>query len=241
METESTGFFMTAMNSQYIGIYAISFVFMIIGAIVGGVLKSRMRKYAQIGNSSGMTGKQVAERMLEDHGIYDVEVLPASGFLSDHYNPLKKTVKLSQGIYDSPSIAAMAVAAHEVGHAVQHNTGYVFLSARSALVPVMKLTGMVQQWVILGGIILINVFPYLLLAGICLFAITTLFSIMTLPVEVNATRRALIWLKTKGLSAGKEHKMAKDGLRWAALTYFVAAIQSLATLLYYISIFRRSR
>lgn len=228
-------------SPEYIGIMVISGIFMIIGMIVSRRLKSRMQKYSQIGNSSGLTGKEVAERMLEDHGIYDVSVMPAKGFLTDHYDPRRKSIKLSEPIYNTRSIAAMAVAAHEVGHAVQHNTGYVFIRARSAIVPVLKFSAMAQQWVILAGVLLINIFPYLLLAGIGLFAVSTLFSVITLPVEVNASSRALKWLQSKGLSEGEEHRMAKDGLKWAALTYFVAALQSISTLLYYLSIFLRRR
>ncbi|MCB9232243.1 MAG: zinc metallopeptidase [Bacteroidia bacterium] len=231
------------MANPYIGIYFISIIFMVIGMIVGGVLKSRMNKYASIANSSGLTGAEVAQRMLRDNGIFDVKVTSVQGFLTDHYNPANKTVNLSPYVYQTASVMAAAVAAHEVGHAVQHATGYQWLKMRSALVPIVKIgSGMVLQLVLIAGILLVNTFPGLLLGGICLFGATTLFSLITLPVEVDASRRGLAWINQSGVTTGEEYKMAKDGLRWAAMTYFVAAIQSLATLLYYIMIFAgRSR
>lgn len=200
------------------------------------MLKSKFNKYSKVPLSSGMTGCDVAEKMLHDNGIYDVKVVSTSGMLSDHYNPANKTVNLSEGVYASNSVAAAAVAAHECGHAVQHAHEYGPLKMRSALVPVVSFSSSIVMWVILAGIFTINIFPALIWIGIALFAMTTIFSFVTLPVEVNASSRALAWLNTAGVTNVNNHDMAKDALKWAAYTYVIAAIGSLATLIYYIMI-----
>lgn len=200
------------------------------------MLKSKFNKYSKVPLSSGMTGRDVAEKMLHDNGIYDVKVVFTSGMLSDHYNPANKTVNLSEGVYASNSVAAAAVAAHECGHAVQHAHEYGPLKMRSALVPVVSFSSSIVMWVILAGIFTINIFPALIWIGIALFAMTTIFSFVTLPVEVNASSRALAWLNTAGVTNVNNHDMAKDALKWAAYTYVIAAIGSLATLIYYIMI-----
>ncbi len=229
------------LSPEYMGIYVISGIFMLIGWLVGSRLKARMKEYSQIRTRSGFTGKQVAEAMLRANGINDVKVTGVDGFLTDHYNPLTKTVNLSPEVYNTPSVAAAAVAAHEVGHAVQHARGYAWLTMRSALVPVVRISGFLVQFVIIAGILLINTFPDLLLAGIFLFAATTLFTVITLPVEFDASRRALVWLQESQIATGREYEMARNGLRWAASTYIVAALQSVATLLYYIMIYLARR
>lgn len=211
----------------------------LLSLLVQGTLKSRFAKYSQIPLSSGMTGAQVAQKMLYDNGIYDVSVVPVNGSLTDHYDPTKKTISLSEDVYNSYSIAAAAVAAHETGHAIQDATSYAPLRMRSALVPVVNFASMTVQWVILAGMLLVNVFPNLLWIGIALFAVTTLFSLITLPVEVNASSRAVAWLTNAGIVDYDSRPMAVDALKWAAYTYFIAAISSLATLLYYIGIARR--
>ncbi|MCR5827054.1 MAG: zinc metallopeptidase [Bacteroidales bacterium] len=211
----------------------------LLSLLVQGTLKSRFAKYSQIPLSSGMTGAQVAQKMLYDNGIYDVSVVPVNGSLTDHYDPTKKTISLSEDVYNSCSIAAAAVAAHETGHAIQDATSYAPLRMRSALVPVVNFASMTVQWVILAGMLLVNVFPNLLWIGIALFAVTTLFSLITLPVEVNASSRAVAWLTNAGIVDYDSRPMAVDALNWAAYTYFIAAISSLATLLYYIGIARR--
>ncbi len=200
-------------------------------------LKSKFEKYSKIPLSNGMTGKDVAEKMLRDKGIYDVTVISTEGHLTDHYNPANKTVNLSRGVYGSNSVAAAAIAAHECGHAVQHATAYTFLTMRSKLVPVVSFSSNWVQWVLLAGILLINAVPEILLAGIVLFAFTTLFSFVTLPVEINASSRALVWLSDAGITNVSNASEAKDALKWAAYTYVVAALGSLATLVYYIFIF----
>lgn len=206
------------------------------GMIVSQVLQSKFKKYSRIPLDSGMTGRDVAEKMLHDNGIYDVKVISTSGMLTDHYNPVNKTVNLSEGVYASNSVAAAAVAAHECGHAVQHAHEYGPLKMRSTLVPVVSFASKWVMWVILAGIFMINSFPSLIWIGIGLFAVTTLFSFITLPVEVNASRRALAWLNTAGITNICNQDMAKDALKWAAYTYVIAAISSLATLIYYIMI-----
>ena len=221
------------------GSYFLIIIVMVAGLIVQGVLSSKFNKYSRIMNAAGMTGAEVARRMLSEHGIYDVDVISTPGQLTDHYNPQNKTINLSEGVYGSNSIAAAAVAAHECGHAVQHAQGYAPLQFRSALVPVVSFSNNIVSWILLVGVILINAFPAILWLGIGLFAMSTLFSVVTLPVEVNASARALRWLNTTGISAGQTGAMAKDALKWAAYTYVVAAISSIATLLYYIGIARR--
>jgi Zn-dependent membrane protease YugP len=215
--------------------------FMILSLVVSQTLKYKFTKYSKIPLDNGMSGKEVAERMLQANGIYDVKVESVQGQLTDHYNPQNKTINLSQGVYNGRSIAAAAVAAHETGHAVQHASAYAWLGFRSKLVPVVTFASKWVTWVILGGILLIQTFPFLLLTGIILFAMTTIFSFITLPVEINASQRALAWLSTTGITSYQNHPMAKDALKWAAYTYVVAALGSLATLLYYIMIFLGSR
>lgn len=218
-------------------IFLISLIFIGISFLVSSTLKSKFTTYSQIALRNRMSGREVAEKMLHDNGIYDVQVISVEGSLTDHYNPANKTVNLSAEVYSGQSIAAAAVAAHECGHAVQHARSYQWLSMRSALVPVVQFSSNIVQWVLLAGILLIQVFPGLLLAGIALFAVTTLFSFITLPVELDASRRALIWLNTTNIASGDQHDKAKDALKWAALTYVVAAIASLVTLIQYILIY----
>lgn len=220
-------------------IWIIMLMIMAMSFIVQHMLQSRFHKYSQIGLPNGMSGAEVALKMLHDHGIYDVKVVPAKGMLTDHFNPQTKTVALSEGVYASRSVAAAAVAAHECGHAVQHALGYAPLKMRSALVPVVNFASSIVQWVLLLGVLLINTFPGLLWFGIILFATTTLFSLITLPVEINASSRAISWLTQTGMVEGNTRAMAVDALKWAAYTYVVAALGSLATLLYYIGIARR--
>ena len=211
---------------------------MVASLIIQQVLQSKFRKYSKVPVSNGMTGAQVAEKMLRDNGIYDVKVVSTPGMLTDHYNPTNKTVNLSQGVYASNSIAAAAVAAHECGHAVQHAYGYGPLAMRSALVPVVNIASSLVTWVLLAGVIMIERFPMLIWVGIGLFAITTLFSFVTLPVEVNASSRAIAWLNNAGITDYQTSPKAVDALKWAAYTYVIAALGSLATLLYYIGIAR---
>jgi len=227
------------METQHanMNIWLIFIAFMILSWIVSAILKSKFKKYSKIPTDGGLTGRDVAEKMLRDNGIYDVKVECVQGQLSDHYNPDKKTINLSQDVYNSRSIAAAAVAAHETGHAVQHATAYAWLGFRSRLVPPVSFASKWVQWVLLAGIILVNTFPALLLAGIILFGLTTLFSFITLPVEINASQRALAWLSNTGITSSMNHDKAQDALKWAAYTYVVAALGSLATLLYYIMIF----
>lgn len=203
---------------------------------VSQMLQSRFKKYSRIPIRNGFTGKDVAEKMLHDNGIYDVTVTSTRGALTDHYNPTNKTVNLSEVVYDSNSVAAAAVAAHECGHAVQHAHGYGPLTMRSKLVPIVSFASQWVMWVILAGVLLINIFPSLIWIGIALFALTTIFSLVTLPVEINASRRALTWLNTAGITDVTNHDMAKDALKWAAYTYVVSALSSVATLVYYIMI-----
>jgi len=214
---------------------------MILSWIVSAILKSKFKKYSKILVDNGMSGKEVAERMLRDNGIYDVKVESVQGFLSDHYNPDKKLINLSPEVYNGRSISAAAVAAHETGHAVQHATSYAWLGFRSKMVLAVSFSSKWVTWLLLGGMLLINTFPALLLAGIVLFALTTLFSFITLPVEINASKRALAWLSTAGITSYQNHDKAEDALKWAASTYVVAAIGSLATLLYYVMIFTGGR
>ena len=224
-----------------INIWVLFIGFMILSWIVSATLKSKFKKYSKIPVDNGMSGRDVAERMLRDNGIYDVRVESVQGSLTDHYNPENKTINLSQDVYNGRSISAAAVAAHETGHAVQHATAYAWLGFRAKMVPVISFSSKWVQWVLLGGVLLVNTFPALLLAGIVLFALTTLFSFITLPVEVNASHRALAWLSTAGITSYQNHDKAQDALKWAAYTYVVAALGSLATLLYYIMIFTGGR
>lgn len=204
-------------------------------------LQRKFKKYSKIPTSNGMTGREVALKMLQDNGIYDVKVTHTPGTLTDHYNPANKTVNLSEGVYESNSVMAAAVAAHECGHAVQHARAYAPLTLRSKLVPIVSFASNIMTWVLLGGILMLEVFPQLLLAGIILFASTTLFSFVTLPVEIDASKRALVWLNRSGITNSYNHAQAEDALRSAAYTYVVAALGSLATLFYYIMIFMGRR
>lgn len=225
------------VNNPHFGIYMIFIVFALLSWIVQQVLKSKFKKYSAVQISNGLTGKDVAEKMLRENGITDVRVEHVGGSLTDHYNPATKIVNLSDDVYFSDSISAAAVAAHECGHAVQHARAYAFLTMRSKLVPVVNFASTWMQWVLLAGILLLNSFPQLMLIGILLFAVTTLFSFITLPVEINASQRAIAWLSQAGLTNRTTYPMATDALRWAAYTYVVAALGSLATLVYYIMIF----
>jgi Zn-dependent membrane protease YugP len=222
-------------------IYVIFIGFALLSWIVQSVLKNKFDKYSKITLPSGLSGKEVAEKMLHEHGIYDVKVSHVQGQLTDHYNPLTKTINLSEAVYNSNSIAAASVAAHECGHAVQHATAYSFLTMRSKLVPVVNFAARWMHWVLLAGILLVQSFPYLLLFGIVLFGLTTLFSFITLPVEINASSRAVTWLNKTGITNVSTHPMAVDALKWAAYTYVIAALSSLATLIYYILIFLGGR
>ena len=220
-------------------IWVIMILVMVVSLLVQQMLQSRFNKYSQVGLPNGMSGAEVAQKMLRDHGIYDVKVVPTNGMLTDHFNPQTKTVALSESVYASRSVAAAAVAAHECGHAIQHAMGYAPLRMRSALVPVVSFASNIVQWVLLAGVLFINTFPGLLWFGIILFATTTLFSFITLPVEINASSRAISWLSSTGITDSRSHPMAIDALKWAAYTYVVAALGSLATLLYYIGLARR--
>ena len=224
-------------------IWIIFGVFMLLSWLISMQLKSKFRKYSNVPINYNLTGKDVAEKMLRDNGITDVKVVSTPGMLSDHYNPANKTVNLSEGVYASSNVAAAAVAAHECGHAVQHNTAYSWLTMRSKLVPVVQESSQYVQWIILGGlaVLMFTQIPWVLLIGIILFAMTTLFSFITLPVEFDASARALKWLDSTQILVGEEHDKAKTALKWAASTYVVAALGSLVTLLYYISIFAGAR
>ena len=209
---------------------------MILSFIVQTMLKSRFAKYSKVPTTTGLTGAEVARKMLLDNGITDVQVTCIPGQLTDHYNPQTKTVNLSEAVYGQRSVAAAAVAAHECGHVIQHATGYAPLKLRSAMVPMVSFSNNIVQWVLLAGIMIVQVTPALLWLGIALFAFSTLFSFVTLPVEVNASQRAVNWLESAGITNYETRPMAIDALRWAAYTYIIAAIGSLATLLYYIGI-----
>lgn len=215
--------------------------FGILSWLVSTRLQRKFEKYSKVSMPNGMTGKEVAEKMLRDNGIYDVKVISTPGYLTDHYNPVSQTVNLSESVYYSNSIAAAAVAAHECGHAVQHAAAYAPLKMRSALVPVVSFASKIMTFVLLGGMLLLHSFPQLMLFGIILFASTTLFSFVTLPVEINASQRALAWLSNAGITNVYTHDKAEDALRSAAYTYVVAALGSLASLLYYIMLFLGAR
>ena len=214
-------------------------LFVGISMLVSWRLRSKFSEYSAFILRSGLSGKEVAEKMLKDNGIFDVQVTSVEGFLSDHYNPLDKTVNLSPDVYNGRSISSAAVAAHECGHAVQHATGYQWLMMRSRLVPVVQFSSNILQWVLLAGILMIKIFPSLLLIGILLFAATTLFSLITLPVEFDASKRGLAWLEHSQVTNADEFPKAKDALKWAAMTYVVAAIASIVTLVQYIGIYNR--
>ena len=218
-------------------IFFVSILFVGLSMVVSMILKSKFTAYSKIGLSNGMTGREIAEKMLRENGIYDVKVISVQGFLSDHYNPVNKTVNLSPEVYQGNSIAAAAVAAHECGHAVQHATAYTWLNLRSKLVPFVQFSSNIVQWILLAGILLINTFPELLLGGIILFAVTALFSVITLPVEFDASRRALEWLDRTNVTNRQEYPKAKNALKWAATTYVVAALAAVVTLVQYILIY----
>jgi Zn-dependent membrane protease YugP len=213
--------------------------FMLLSWLVSYRLKSKFKKYSEIPMNLGMTGRDVAEKMLRDNGIYDVQVVSVEGELTDHYNPENKTVNLSRDVYYGNHIAAGAVAAHECGHAVQHAHAYSWLKMRSSMVPVVSFASNWVQWVLLAGVLLLafSHITWVLLLGILLFGLTTLFSFITLPVEINASQRALVWLNGAGVTSYDTHPKAQDALRSAAYTYVVAALGSLATLIYYVMIF----
>ena len=221
-------------------IWFIVIAVMVLSFIIQQTLQSKFRKYSEIPTPGGMTGAEVARRMLEENGIKDVRITCIEGQLTDHFNPETMTVNLSESVYGQRSIAAAAVAAHECGHVLQHAKGYAPLKMRTALVPVVSFANKTVQWIILLGVLLINITPSLLWLGIILFGATTLFSIITLPVEVNASQRAVAWLKESRIVDSETAPMAADALKWAAYTYFIAAIGSLATLLYYIGMARRN-
>jgi len=216
------------------GSMIIAGVMMLISWLVSNRLKSKFEFYSKVHLRNGMSGAEIAEKMLHDHGIFDVRVISTAGRLTDHYNPADKTVNLSEAVYNQRNAAAAAVAAHECGHAVQHAQAYSWLTMRSKMVPAVQISSNLVQWVLLGGMLMINTFPALLLIGILLFAVTTIFSIITLPVEYDASNRALAWLKNKNMVSQQEYAGAEDSLKWAARTYLVAAIGSIATLLYYV-------
>lgn len=222
-------------------IYVIAGLFMLIGWLVSSRLKSKFKEYSQVTLGSALSGKDIAEKMLSDNGIRDVKIISVEGQLTDHYNPIEKTVNLSHDVYYGRSAASAAVAAHEVGHAVQHARAYAWLQLRSALVPVVSFGSRWVQWVLLAGILLVNTFPTLLLIGIIMFGLITLFSFITLPVEFDASKRALVWLETSRTAAPHEVGMAQDALKWAAMTYVVAALSALATLAYYVMVYMGRR
>jgi Zn-dependent membrane protease YugP len=229
---------------EYMGYYVIAGVMFLISMLVSNKLKSKFKFYSKVGLGNGLSGKEIAEKMLQDNGINDVQVISTPGFLSDHYNPAKKTVNLSPDVFEGRSVSAAAVAAHEVGHAVQHAKGYAWLQMRSKMVPAVQFGSRFGQWVILAGIGMLGFGGgnnTILLIGIAMFAITTLFSFITLPVEFDASNRAKDWLKNTGTAGSNEMEGVSDALKWAARTYVVAAIGSLATLLYYIMIFMNRR
>ena len=217
-------------------IWVIMIIVMVLSYIIQLTLNSKFDKYSRIPGPHGLTGADVARLMLRQNGINDVTVQSVAGKLTDHFNPQDMTINLSEGVYNSTSVAACAVAAHETGHAIQHATGYAPLRLRSALIPVVTFANNTVQWVLLLGVIMINVFPSLLWIGIGLFAMTTLFSLVTLPVEINDSQRAIAWLAGSGVVDDNTKPYAVDALKWAAYTYVIAAIGSLATLFYYIGI-----
>lgn len=219
------------------GYMVLAGLIMLVSWAVSSKLKSKFEEYSKLHLQNNMSGAEIAQKMLHDNGIYDVRVISTPGQLTDHYNPADKTVNLSESVYNQRNAAAAAVAAHECGHAVQHAAGYEWLNMRSQLVPFVNFASNYMQWVLLAGILMIRIFPPLLLIGIILFAATTLFSIVTLPVEYDASNRALAWLKNRNMVTAKEYEGAEDALKWAARTYVVAALGSIATLLYYLSIY----
>lgn len=221
--------------------YLIFILFILASWFISQKLHSKIETYSKIPNSLGLSGHEVAKRMLSDHGIFDVKIISVEGNLADHYNPVDKSINLSTQVYYSRSIASAAIAAHECGHAVQHSQAYSFLKLRSSLVPFVSISSSYLQWILLIGVLTMAIFPAILGIGIVLFALTTLFSFITLPVEYDASKRALRWIEKTGLTTGEGYLMAKDALNWAARTYVVAALASLTSLLHYISLFLGSR
>ena len=217
-----------------IGLLLLSFV-------ISMRFKSKFKEYSEQMLQNGLSGREIAEKMLKDHGISDVKVISVEGSLTDHYNPADKTVNLSPDVYHGRSVAAAAVAAHECGHAVQHATAYSWLQFRSAMVPALSVSSRYMHWVLLGGILMLNTFPTLLFIGIALLALTTVFSFVTLPVEFDASNRAIAWLESNNITQRNETETAKSALKWAASTYVIAALSSLATLVYYIMIYMGRR
>lgn len=220
------------LNADYMIWYILTIALSLVGMFVSNRLQSKFKSYSMMGLRSNLSGKEVAESMLKYYGIHDVRVQESQGFLSDHYNPLDKTVNLSPDVYRGRSVASAAVAAHECGHAVQHDTAYAFLQLRSKIVPVVKIASTAQQFLLLAAFMLANTFPSLLLITIFTFAITTIFSLITLPVEFDASKRALVWINEQGVVSGQEYTGAKDALTWAGLTYLAQALSSLVMLLY---------
>lgn len=223
------------------GVFLIMGLIMLASWLVGKKLKDKFELYSKTSLQSGLSGREIAEKMLHDNGITNVKVISVPGQLTDHYNPANKTVNLSEPVYHARNAASAAVAAHEVGHAVQHATGYAWLQMRSKLVPAVSVASRYVQWVLLAGIFTVTAFPQLLLFGIALFAMTTIFSIVTLPVEYDASKRALAWMTQRGVVTQSEHAMSADALKWAARTYVVAALASIGTLLYYVMIYTNRR
>jgi Zn-dependent membrane protease YugP len=239
---ESNLHYLLNIKNRIMGsVYLVSILFVGISMLVSMRLKKKFNQYNNVFLSSGLSGKEIAEKMLRDNGIYDVHVVSVEGFLSDHYDPIKKTVNLSPEVYHNRTVSAAAVAAHECGHAVQHSTAYTWLMLRSRLVPIVQFSSNSVQWILIGGILLIKIFPALLLVGILLFALTTIFSVVTLPVEFDASNRGLAWLQNAGVTTATEFPKAKDALKWAAMTYVVAALASVVTLAQYVMIFLGGR
>ena len=228
------------MFGGYFG-YILMGAIALVGGIVQSRLKSKFAKYSKLHLQNGMSGKEIAEKMLADNGIHDVKVISVRGRLTDHYNPSDKTVNLSEAVYGEHNAAAAAVAAHECGHAIQHAVGYSWLQFRSKMVPTVSIAGRIAQFALIGGIFLVKMFPQLLLLGILLFAATVVFSLVTLPVEYDASNRALAWLENKQMLTPEEQNGAKDALKWAARTYVVSAVASITTLLYYVMIYMNRR
>lgn len=224
-----------------ISLYLISILFLIISMVVTGILKGKFARYGKVPLSSGLSGREVALKMLREEGIFDVQVVSVQGFLSDHYNPANKTINLSPEVFNGASVASAAVAAHETGHAVQHARSYAWLNLRSKLVPAVQFSSSLVNWLLIGGILMAAYGnTTLLLVAIILFAVTVAFSLITLPVEFDASRRALAWLQHTNVTDNREYPMAKDALKWAAATYVVAALAAIANLLYYIMVFTGS-
>ncbi|MCR5588369.1 MAG: zinc metallopeptidase [Bacteroidales bacterium] len=217
--------------------WGVFIILTVVSMVVSKNVERKFKKYSHIRTEGSLTGREVAERMLRDHDIHNVQVQMVKGTLTDHYNPTNRTLNLSPDVYNGTSVAAAAVAAHECGHAVQHAVGYAPLGLRSALVPIVSFAGRWVSWVILAGLLLIKAFPSLMLIGILMFALTTLFSIVTLPVEINASNRALQWIRQHDITSAATHQYAESALRSAAYTYVMSAVTSLATLAYYVMIY----